>query len=64
MEHERILICGRETLGLARGPAFQVWDELGNLLVTRFVLNPNFTEVSFQPFDLNRDGVEEIVVFP
>jgi hypothetical protein len=46
-----IVVSGRETLGLGRGPAFQIWDGSGNILLTRFVLNPDFTE--FQLFGAN-----------
>jgi hypothetical protein len=59
---EEILVVGRETKGLARGPAIQVWNGIGNLLLTQFVLNPDFTEVKFSKIDINNDGVEEILV--
>jgi len=58
-----ILVCGRETAGLARGPAFQVWDSAGNLQVTRFVLNPDFTETNCLTADLDFDGSNEIIVW-
>ena len=59
---EEIVTGGTETNGLARGPAMQVWDKNGNLLFTRFVLNPDFTEVRFSQIDVNSDGVDEILV--
>jgi Divergent InlB B-repeat domain len=59
---EEIMIAGLEAGGLARGPLFQVWDRNGNLLLTRFVLNPDFTEVKFTKIDINNDGVDEILV--
>ena len=59
---EEIVTGGTETSGLARGPAIQVWDKNGNHLFTRFVLNPDFTEVKFSKIDINNDGVEEILV--
>ncbi len=59
---EEIIAAGLETGGLARGPLFQVWDKNGNLLLTRFVLNPDFTEVKFTKIDINNDGVDEILV--
>ena len=57
-----IVTGGLETSGLARGPAIQIWDTNGNLLFTRFVLNPDFTEVSFSKIDINTDGVDEVLV--
>jgi hypothetical protein len=59
---EEIVTGGTEANGLARGPAMQVWDKNGNLLFTRFVLNPDFTEVKFSKVDINNDGMEEILV--
>jgi hypothetical protein len=59
---EEIVTGGTETSGLARGPAMQLWDKNGNLLFTRFVLNPDFTEVNFSKIDINNDGMEEILV--
>ena len=59
---EEIVMGGLETGGLARGPAVQVWDKNGNHLFTRFVLNPDFTEVKFTKIDINNDGVDEILV--
>jgi Beta-propeller repeat/FG-GAP-like repeat len=57
-----IIVSGTETGGLARGPAIQVWDKNGNHLLTRFVLNSDFTEVKFSKIDINNDGVDEILV--
>jgi hypothetical protein len=59
---EEVVTGGTEAGGLARGPAVQVWDKNGNHLFTRFVLNPDFTEVKFSKIDINNDGVDEIVV--
>ena len=59
---QEIVTGGVETGGLARGPLYQVWDRNGNLLLTRFVLNPDFTEVTFSKIDVNNDGVDEILV--
>jgi hypothetical protein len=59
---QEIVAGGLETTGLARGPLYQVWDKNGNLLLTRFVLNPDFTEVTFTKIDINNDGVDEILV--
>jgi hypothetical protein len=59
---EEIVTGGTETSGFARGPAVQVWDKNGNHLFTRFVLNPDFTEVTFSKIDINNDGVDEILV--
>ncbi len=47
-------MSGRETAGLARGPAFQLFDGGGNLLVTQFVLNSDRILVQTQ-FVLNPD---------
>ena len=57
---EEILVVGRETKGLGRGPAFQVFDGSGNLLVTQFVLNPDFTNLRAFVVDQNGDGDKEI----
>jgi aldose sugar dehydrogenase len=59
---EEIVTGGTESSGLARGPAAQVFDKNGNHLWTRFVLNPDFTEVKFGKIDINNDGVDEIIV--
>jgi Protein of unknown function (DUF4038)/Putative collagen-binding domain of a collagenase len=59
---EEIVTGGTETSRLARGPAMQVWDKNGNLLFTRFVLNPDFTDVKFSKIDINNDGTDEILV--
>ena len=61
MARDEIVVAGLETSGLARGPAFEVWDKNGNLLFTRFVVNSDFTEVKFSKIDINNDGVEEIL---
>jgi hypothetical protein len=59
---EEILVVGRETRGLQRGPAFQLFDGNGNLLVTQFVLNGDFTNVKAFAVDQNGDGNKEIGV--
>jgi Cellulase (glycosyl hydrolase family 5) len=59
---QEIVTGGLETGGLARGPMYQVWDKNGNLLLSRFVLNPDFTEVTFSKIDINNDGLDEILV--
>jgi hypothetical protein len=59
---EEIVTGGMETSGFARGPVYQVWDKNGNLLVSRFVLSTDFTEVRFSKIDINNDGVDEILV--
>ena len=59
---DEILVVGRETKGLQRGPAFQLFDGSGNLLVTQFVLNPDFTNLKVFPVDQNGDGDKEIGV--
>jgi hypothetical protein len=59
---EEIVTGGIETGGLARGPIFQIWDKNGNLLLSRFALNPDFTEVTFGKIDVNNDGLDEILV--
>lgn len=41
----RILVSGIENTGLARGPVFQLFDGNGNLLLSRFVLNRDFTDL-------------------
>ena len=57
---DEILVLGRETKGLARGPAFQLFDGNGNLLVTQFVLNADFTNLKAFTVDQNGDGDKEI----
>ena len=59
---EVIVAGGVETGGLRRGPAYQVFDFFGRLLLTRFVFNPDFSEVIFTKIDVNNDGVDEILV--
>ena len=59
---QEIVTGGMETGGLARGPMYQVWDKNGNLLLSRFVLNADFTEVTFSRIDINNDGLDEILV--
>jgi hypothetical protein len=59
---QEIVTGGVETNGLARGPAIQVWDKNGNQLFMRFVLNADFTEVTFGKIDINNDGLDEILV--
>jgi Cellulase (glycosyl hydrolase family 5) len=59
---QEIVTGGMETGGLARGPMYQVWDRNGNLLLSRFVLNADFTEVTFSKIDINNDGLDEILV--
>jgi hypothetical protein len=57
---DEILVVGRETKGLQRGPAFQLFDGNGNLLVTQFVLNADFTNLKPFAVDQNGDGDKEI----
>ena len=59
---DEILVVGRETKGLQRGPAFQLFDGNGNLLVSQFVLNPDFTNLKVFAVDQNGDGDQEIGV--
>ncbi len=54
---EEVLVGGRETTGLMRGPAYQIFDPDGTLKLTRFVLNPNFIDVSFSPLNVGSNGV-------
>ena len=57
---DEILVVGRETKGVQRGPAFQLFDGDGNLLVTQFVLNADFTNLKAFAVDQNGDGDKEI----
>jgi hypothetical protein len=57
---DEILVVGRETKGLQRGPAFQLFDGSGNLLATQFVLNADFTNLKAFTVDQNGDGDKEI----
>jgi len=52
-----LLVGGVESTGLARGPAFQLFDADGTFLLGRFVLNPDFTDVDFSIADVASDGV-------
>jgi hypothetical protein len=60
--HERILACGRETTGAARGPAFQLFERNGSLVITRFALNGDFTSLSCFSRDVDGDGIHEIIL--
>jgi len=60
--HERILVCGRETTGSARGPAFQLFERNGTLVTTRFALNPDVASLSCFSQDLDGDGVHEVIL--
>jgi hypothetical protein len=44
--HHEIGIGGVETKGLLRGPAYQIFESNGILLLRRFALNPNFSALS------------------
>ncbi len=57
---DEILVVGRETKGLKRGPGFQVWDANGNWLGGAFVLNPDFSNLKAFVVDQNGDGKQEI----
>jgi len=57
---DEILVVGRETRGLARGPGFQVWDGSGNLILTRLALNGDFSNVRVFVVDQDGDGDGEI----
>ena len=59
---QEIVTAGVEIGGLARGPMYQVWDRNGNLILSRFVLSADFTEVTFSKVDINNDGLDEILV--
>ncbi|MDH3445826.1 MAG: SBBP repeat-containing protein, partial [Deltaproteobacteria bacterium] len=48
-----VLVGGRESLGSSRGPAYQLFDTNGAFMFTRFVLNPDFTGLSFSPFSVS-----------
>ncbi|NIV50778.1 MAG: hypothetical protein GWN53_02635, partial [Gammaproteobacteria bacterium] len=57
-----IVVAGRETGGLARGPAFQTFDSTGALLQTHFALNPDFSEVGMVAANIDGVGNDEIVI--
>ena len=59
---DEILVVGRETKGLQRGPAFQLFNGSGSLLVTQFVLNGDFTNVKAFAVDYDGAGDQEIGV--
>jgi hypothetical protein len=53
---DEVLVGGRETSGLARGPVHQAFDASGSLVRTQFVLNPDFTADNSR-ITTNLDGV-------
>ncbi len=55
---DEILVVGRETKGFQRGPAFQLFDGSGNLLVSRFVLDVDYTNL--KAFVVNQIGGQQI----
>ena len=52
-----VLVGGRETSGLARGPAYQLFETDGTSKFTHFVLNPDFSYVTFSPLNVGSNGV-------
>ena len=64
--HERILVCGVETLGSMRGPAIQLYNrDTGALVFSTFVLSTSFDANTFECeiADIDGDdGIEEIIV--
>ena len=54
---DEVLVGGRETTGFMRGPAYQLFETNGTLKLTRFVLNPDFRDTSFSPFNVGSNGV-------
>jgi Subtilase family len=54
---DEMLVGGRETRGLVRGPVYQLFDVDGSFAFTNFVLNSNFTDVSFSPLNVVSNGV-------
>jgi len=57
-----LLIAGLETTGFARGPLFQIYGLNGTFRVERYVLNPDFTDVSFKQNVRTGGGPERILV--
>jgi len=57
-----LLSGGIETGGLARGPAFQLFNNSGVLQATQFALNPDFKEVSFVLGNFDADAADEVLV--
>jgi len=52
-----VLVGGVEFTGLARGPAFQLFNPAGVLHTTQFALNPDFrTDLSFVLGNFDADG--------
>ncbi len=51
-------MVGRETKGFQRGPAFQLFDGGGHLLVSRFVLDADYTNL--KAFAVNQIGGQQI----
>ena len=54
---DEVLVGGRETSGLARGPAYQLFESDGTSKFTRFVLSPDFSYVTFSPLNVGSNGV-------
>jgi hypothetical protein len=59
---DEIIAMGNETQGLARGPAIQLFDGSGQLLLTKFVLGFDFTNLGVFAVDKNGDGSQKIGV--
>ena len=57
------LVGGVEFTGLARGPAFQLFNPAGALQTTQFAFNPDFpTDLSFVLGNFDADGADEVLV--
>ena len=52
-----VLVGGRETTGLMRGPAYQIFETDGTFRLTNLVLNPNFVNATFSSFNAGGNGV-------
>ena len=58
-----VLAGGTESGGLARGPAFQLFNTAGVLQTTQFALNPDFrSDLSFVLGNFDADGADEVLV--
>jgi len=54
---DEVLVGGREITGLARGPAFQIYDPEGTFKVGRFVLTSDFTNTGYSIADVASPGI-------
>jgi hypothetical protein len=55
-----VVVSGRDTSGAQKEPAYQLFNGNGNLIVTQFVLNFDFTNLGVFAVDQDGDANKEI----